>query len=55
MPLFFLKTKEYYELKMIQKELKGFFTVEDDNFCFEGYSLKNLISKDMYTLIYKKM
>ena len=33
---------------MIQKRAKkGFFAVEDDNFCFEGYSLKNSLSKDM--------
>lgn len=30
---------------MIQKRAKkGFFAVEDDNFCFEGYSLKNFKS-----------
>ncbi|MCB5662541.1 hypothetical protein LIQ79_17900, partial [Erysipelatoclostridium ramosum] len=31
---------------MIQKRAKkGFFAVEDDNFCFEGYSLKNFTFK----------
>ena len=31
---------------MIQeKAKKGFFAVDDDNFCFEGYSLKNFTFK----------
>ena len=31
---------------MIQKRAKKeFFAVEDDNFCFEGYSLKNFTFK----------
>ena len=33
---------------MIQKRAKkGFFAVEDDNFCFEGYSLKNFTLNDL--------
>lgn len=41
---------------MIQKRAKkGFFAVEDDNFCFEGYSLKKFhFQRICNTLLYKK-